>query len=75
MPTEVSNAGNAYYFCDYFWSNPETYYGLRCRLAGGAWDDWTGAGACTTYANDAVAIAYVTVSVPLCFFTEDPVMN
>jgi hypothetical protein len=74
MPTEVGGS-NGTYFGDYFWSYPETHYGLRCRLAGGAFYLWTYAGAGAAYAYDAVAISDAHVSVPLCFFAEDPIMQ
>jgi hypothetical protein len=80
MPTEVGGSNSTYY-SDYFWTNvinsdgTPNSQGLRCRLCGCSAYTGTNAGAFDTYASDAVAIAYQNVSAPLCFFSEDPVMQ
>jgi hypothetical protein len=74
MPTAVGGTNYTHY-ADYFWTSPDTYYGLRCRLAGGDFDYWTHAGAGASDAYGAVAFSSADVSVPLCFFAEDPVMQ
>jgi hypothetical protein len=74
MPTEVGGSSSTY-FADYFWHYPATYYGLRSRLCGGCAYDWSNAGAFCASANYAVAVANAYVSLPLCFFREDPIMT
>jgi hypothetical protein len=74
MPTEVGAASTTY-FSDYFWTNAASSQGLRSRLAGGDADNGAGAGAFCAYSSNAVAWSDAFGSLPLCFFTEDPLMT
>jgi hypothetical protein len=73
-PTEVGGSSGTY-FCDYWYSYWQLAYGLRCRLAGGSAYNGADAGAFLSNANSAVAVSGANYSAPLCFFTEDPVMQ
>lgn len=72
MPTEVG-ASTGTYYSDYFGHNP-AIHGLRCRLSSGASDPGAAAGAFCTNSKDAVAHSCTSVSSPLCYFEEDPIM-
>jgi hypothetical protein len=73
-PTAVSGSSSTYY-ADYFYTNATSSQGLRVRLAGGYAYTGTNAGACCTYSYTASSNAYATVSSPLCYFRDDPVME
>jgi hypothetical protein len=73
LPTELGGTNGTYY-CDAFYANPELYFGLRCRLAGGRANHGADAGAFNANAFNAVAASGAGLSAPLCFFTEDPLM-
>jgi hypothetical protein len=77
MPTAVgATSGTGY--CDLFWTYTDAAnasYGLRGRLAGGAFDYDAHAGAAACYTIEWVAGAWAHVSVPLCFFEEDPIVE
>jgi len=73
MPTEVGASLSTYY-CDYFWHNPSSQ-GLRACLSSSRAGGGTNAGAFCTYSYDALSDSYTTVSSPLCFFNEDPIMT
>jgi hypothetical protein len=74
MPTEIGATASTWY-CDYYYENSATSKGLRVRLCGAASDDGTGAGSFTSSANNAASATSTTVSAPLCYFEEDPVMS
>ena len=73
MPTEVGGTASTY-FCDNFWENSASSKGLRSRLAGASADSGANAGTFCVNADDAFSHTDATVSSPLCFFREDPVM-
>ena len=74
LPTEIGATASTY-FSDYFYTNAKTSQGLRVRLAGGGSNSGTNAGSSRTSTNDAASNANAIVSVPLCFFEEDPVIS
>jgi hypothetical protein len=74
MPTEVG-ATNETFFSDYFFTSPSEYSGLRSRLCGGGAYYFAYAGAFCSSTINAVAVSWADFSLPLCFFTEDPIMS
>lgn len=74
LPTEVGGSASTY-FADYFHTNAASSQGLRCRLAGYLANAGTDAGASSANSYDPVTSANATVSAPLCYFKEDPVIN
>ena len=71
MPTEVGGSATIR-FADYFYTNVDTYKGLRVRAAGGSADNGTYAGASYASANNTATIASSYYSAPLCYFEADP---
>lgn len=74
MPTEVG-ASAFTYFCDYYYTNADSQTGFRVRAAGGGAYGGTVAGASCTSAHSTATTARASYSSPLCFFTEDPVIE
>ena len=74
LPTEVGASASTY-FADYFYTNAASSQGLRCRLAGSSANAGTNAGSSCTGSHYAVTAADASVSAPLCYFKEDPVIN
>jgi hypothetical protein len=74
MPTAVGGSASTYY-CDNFWESSASSKGLRVRRAGASADNGTDAGAGATYTHYAASSASPSVSSPLCYFREDPVMS
>ncbi|KAA6315650.1 hypothetical protein EZS27_033924, partial [termite gut metagenome] len=75
LPTEVNGSTSTYY-ADMSYCNHTSSQGLRCRLAGGSANDGDGAGAGSfaSSTNNAVSVASTSISSPLCYFEEDPLM-
>lgn len=71
MPTEIGGSSTLRY-SDQFYTNANTYKGLRVRTAGGHAGNGTSAGASYTNASNAAAFAHANFSAPLCYFEEDP---
>lgn len=74
LPTEVGATASTY-FADYFYTNATASQGLRVRFAGGYALNGTSAGSSQSYTYYAATSTIATVSVPLCFFDEDPEVN
>jgi hypothetical protein len=77
MPTAVGATSETGY-CDLFWTFTDAAhasYGFRCRLAGGGLACGASAGAFASNTNNAVAVADRSISAPLCFFEEDPIVE
>lgn len=74
MPTENGGSASTYY-CDYHYANHATSQGLRSRLAGGSAHYGATAGAFVSNSHYAVAHSGTATSAPLCYFSEDPVIN
>lgn len=74
LPTEVGATASTY-FADYFYTNATASQGLGVRFAGGNADDGTNAGSSRTNTGNAATNTAANVSVPLCFFDEDPEVN
>jgi hypothetical protein len=73
VPTETA-ATAATWYCDYFYTDPATYSGVRLRLVGGSAYRGTGAGAFCT-ASYGAATTDANVSSPLCYFTQNPLIT
>ncbi len=74
LPTEMGGSPSTYY-CDYFYTNAQSSQGFRCRLSGGNASHGTAAGSSYSNVSDAWSPANATVSAPLCYFKEDPVIQ
>ncbi len=72
MPTEYGGTEDTYY-CDYGYTGSSS--GLFVRLAGGVASGYADAGAACTDANYSAADAFTYCSSPLCFFTEDVIIE
>jgi hypothetical protein len=74
LTTEIGGSASSYY-CDYFYTNAQSYQGLRVRLAGTSASYGTYAGAFCSDVYTAWSSTRTTVSSPLCFFEEDPLIS
>lgn len=74
LPTEVGGSASTY-FADHFYTNAASSQGLRVRLAGCDASAGAHAGSSYTYSNNAATYANASVSAPLCYFEEDPLMG
>ena len=73
MPTEVGGSATIR-FADYFYTNVNTYKGLRVRVVSGMANDGTNAGASCTRVDGTTNGEYAYYSAPLCYFEEDPII-
>jgi len=73
-PTEVGGSSTSYY-ADYFYANPTSYPGLRCRLCGGSSNFGSLVGAFVSYSHFSVTATATHFSSSLCFFTQDPLIE
>jgi hypothetical protein len=73
LPTQAGGS-NITYYCDCFWESSASSKGLRVRLSGATAGNATNAGTFASNTNNAASHTSTALSVPLCYFEEDPAM-